>query len=89
MTWLDAAPGMLCFTRPPGCTFAASLGPGAAPLPPHREILLASGPAGDSKLPANTAAWLASWPRQLSGRQEEWQEGIYVTCHKSGFRGHM
>jgi alpha-glucosidase len=51
---------MLCFTREPGFTFAANLGPGPVPLPPHTSVLLASGPLSDGKLPADTAVWLAS-----------------------------
>jgi alpha-glucosidase len=60
MSWLEAAPGMLCFTREPGFVFAANLGAAPAQLPPHREVLLASGPVSDGKLLADTAVWLAS-----------------------------
>ncbi len=60
ITWLDAAPGMLCFTREPGFIFAANLGSVPAQLPPHRAVLLASGPVSDGKLPADTAVWLAA-----------------------------
>jgi alpha-glucosidase len=60
MTWIDAAPQMMCFSREPGFVFAANLGTGPAQLPPHREVLLASGPVSDGKLPADTAVWLAS-----------------------------
>jgi alpha-glucosidase len=66
LTWRDgpAGPGgssgMLCFTREPSFTFAANLGPGPVPLPPHTDVLLASGPLSDGKLPADTAVWLAS-----------------------------
>ena len=38
------AQGLLCFAREPGFIFAANLGAAAVPLPPHREILLASEP---------------------------------------------
>ncbi|HYZ56663.1 MAG TPA: glycoside hydrolase family 13 protein [Streptosporangiaceae bacterium] len=63
LTWIagpDVPPGMLCFSREPGFTFAANLGPGPVPLPPHTDVLLASGPLSDGKLPADTAVWLAS-----------------------------
>jgi alpha-glucosidase len=60
LTWRDTAPGMLCFSREPGFVFAANLGPAPAQLPPHREVLLASGPVTDGKLPPDTGVWLAS-----------------------------
>ncbi len=57
----DAAdPGLLCFAREPGFVFAANLGAAPAPLPAHREILLASGPVPGGSLPPGTAAWLSS-----------------------------
>jgi alpha-glucosidase len=60
MRWLDGQPGLLCFAREPGFIFAANLGEAAAPLPPHREILLASDPVDGSDLPPGTAAWLSA-----------------------------
>ena len=60
MTWLETAPGTLCFTREPGFVFAMNLGPAAAPMPKHARILLASDPVTDGKLPPDTAVWLAS-----------------------------
>jgi len=59
LRWLDAA-GLLCFAREPGFILAANLGAAPAPLPAHREILLASGPVTNDTLPPNTAAWLSS-----------------------------
>ena len=64
MHWLDAPDGALFFRRDPGFLFAVNLGDSAAPLPPHSEVLLASGPlgadaAGRLTLPRDTAAWLA------------------------------
>jgi alpha-glucosidase len=50
---------VLAFTRGEEFTFAANLGNAPVPLPPHREILLASGPLRDGNLPPDTAAWLA------------------------------
>jgi alpha-glucosidase len=52
--------GLLCFAREPGFIFAANLGVVPAPLPAHREILLASGPVTNGTLSPNTAAWLSS-----------------------------
>jgi alpha-glucosidase len=66
MRWLDGpheAEGFLCFAREPGFVFAANLGPAAAPLPPHREILLASEPGAvgpDGNLRVDTAVWLSA-----------------------------
>jgi len=63
MRWLDAPDDALVFAREPGFVFAANLGEAPLPLPPHREVLLASGallPGGEgAKLPRDTAAWLA------------------------------
>jgi glycosidase len=57
--WLDAE-GLLCFARDPGFILAANLGAAPAPLPAHREILLASAPVTNGSLPPDTAAWLSS-----------------------------
>ena len=66
LRWLDSPHGagdMLCFAREPGFVFAANLGTAAAPLPPHREILLASEPdpvSSDGMLRPDTAVWLSA-----------------------------
>jgi alpha-glucosidase len=66
LRWLDGpheADGLLCFAREPGFVFAANLGRAAAPLPPHREILLASEPdavGSDGSLRPDTAVWLST-----------------------------
>jgi alpha-glucosidase len=66
LRWLEVpgdAPGLLCFGRDPGFIFAANLGRAAVPLPPHREILLASEPdplGPDGNLPPDTAVWLSA-----------------------------
>jgi alpha-glucosidase len=65
LRWLDepAAPegtGLICFARDPGFVFAANLGAAPEPLPPHREILLASEPISDDSLPPDTAVWLSA-----------------------------
>src|SRR6185437_14274743 len=53
--------GMLCFARDPGFVLAVNFGPDPAPLPAHREILLASGPLAEGAvLPPDTAAWLSA-----------------------------
>ena len=55
--------GLLCFAREPGFIFALNLGDAPVPLPPHREILLASepGPLGaDGLLPRDVAVWLSA-----------------------------
>jgi alpha-glucosidase len=59
--WLDAPDDALVFARAPGFVFAANLGGRPLPLPPHREVLLASGAlAPDGALPRDTAVWLAT-----------------------------
>jgi len=62
LRWLEQpdGTGLLCFAREPGFIFAANLGTAPAPLPAHREILLASEPFTDASLPPATAAWLAA-----------------------------
>jgi alpha-glucosidase len=66
LRWLEVpgdAPGLLCFGRDPGFIFAANLGRAAVPLPPYREILLASEPdplGPDGSLPPGTAVWLSA-----------------------------
>ena len=52
--------GLLCFAREPGFILAANFGPAPAPLPAHREVLLASGPVAGGSLPPDTAAWLSA-----------------------------
>ena len=59
LRWLDAE-GLLCFAREPGFILAANLGTAPAPLPAHREILLASEPVTGGSLPPDAAAWLSS-----------------------------
>jgi alpha-glucosidase len=59
MRWLDKAGGALVFARDPGFIFAANLGTTPLRLPPHQEVLLASGPLhSDGSLPRDTAIWL-------------------------------
>jgi len=58
--WLDSQDGMLSFARDPGFIFVANLGAGPAPLPAHREVLLASEPLSGDLLPPDAAAWLSA-----------------------------
>jgi alpha-glucosidase len=61
MCWLDGQPaGLLSFTREPGFAFVANFGEVPGTLPPHRQILLASEPVSDGKLPPLAAVWLAT-----------------------------
>lgn len=57
--WFGAPPGCFAFRRA-GSSLTCALNTSTDPvtLPPG-EVLLASGPLPDDKLPANTAAWLA------------------------------
>jgi len=68
LRWLDEqetpeGTGLLCFTREPGFIFVANFGATSRPLPPHREVLLASEPSpkiAEGTLPPGTAAWLSA-----------------------------
>ena len=53
-----AAERVLAFSRPGGFSCVLNLSEAAVPLPPHNELLLASGPLDDGRLPPDTAAWL-------------------------------
>jgi len=58
MTWLDAPDGVLAFGRAAGFTCVVNLSGQPVPLPPHSDVLLASGPLTGRLLPPDTAAWL-------------------------------
>ncbi|MBP0459616.1 glycoside hydrolase family 13 protein [Streptomyces montanisoli] len=59
LTWLDAADGVLAFSRGEGLVCVANLAEEPAALPAHTRLLLASGPlTGDGRLPRDTAVWL-------------------------------
>jgi alpha-glucosidase len=60
LRWLDAPPGSLAFARDPGFVCAVNFGADPVPLPPHRKVLLTSGPLDGGGLPPDTAAWLAT-----------------------------
>ena len=59
LSWVSLGDGVLAFTREPGFMFLLNFSASPVPLPPHREILLASGPVTDS-IPTDTAVWLRS-----------------------------
>ncbi|NJP49975.1 glycoside hydrolase family 13 protein [Streptomyces sp. SBST2-5] len=59
LTWLPAAEGVLAFAREEGLLCVVNLAGRPIALPPHRELLLSSGPlTSDGGLPADTAVWL-------------------------------
>ncbi len=58
LTWLAADSDVLAFERSGGLCCVVNLGNQPAGLPPHRAVLLASGPLADGHLPPDTAAWL-------------------------------
>lgn len=55
--WLDAGPDVLAFARG-DLRCVVNFGSTPAPLPEHREVLLASAPVEDGVLSGNAAAWL-------------------------------
>jgi len=59
-TWLDSPPQVLAFSREPGFVCLVNLGVDPVDLPPHDEVLLASGSLDDGRLPSDTTVWLAS-----------------------------
>jgi alpha-glucosidase len=58
LTWLDAPDGVLAFARPGGLACVVNVSAQPADLPPHEQVLLASGSLTDGHLPPDTAAWL-------------------------------
>ncbi|MDT8912211.1 alpha-amylase family glycosyl hydrolase [Amycolatopsis sp. PS_44_ISF1] len=60
VTWLDAGPEVLAFSRAPGFVFLLNFSAAPVPLPEHTGILLASGPLTGGRLPTDTAVWLRS-----------------------------
>jgi alpha-glucosidase len=59
LAWDDTAPeGALNLAREPGFRCMVNLSAQAIRLPPHRELLVASGPLDGDRLPPGTAAWL-------------------------------
>lgn len=60
LTWLESPDGVLAFRRAGGFTCVVNLAAEPVPLPPHDELVLASGPLDGSLLPPDTAAWLTA-----------------------------
>ncbi len=58
LTWQESADDVLAFDRPGGFSCVLNLSGMPVRLPPHKEVLLVSGPLDDVFLPADTAAWL-------------------------------
>jgi alpha-glucosidase len=58
LRWLPAEPDVLSFARDDGFACVVNLSDRAVALPPHRGIILASGPVVDGMLATDTAAWL-------------------------------
>ncbi|TDU88875.1 alpha-glucosidase [Kribbella voronezhensis] len=58
LTWLDAPPGVLLFARDSGLKCITNLSPAPVDLPPHTDLLLASNPLENGRLPTDTAAWV-------------------------------
>ena len=56
--WLEASGDALIFRRPGGLVCALNSGEHRLPLPPG-ELILASAPLLEGKLPPDAAAWLA------------------------------
>ncbi len=69
LTWIPAPDGVLAFGRPGRFVCVVNFSPAPAPLPPDAEVLLASGPLDDGKLPSDTAAWLRTAPDTSAGDQ--------------------
>jgi alpha-glucosidase len=57
--WLELGDDVVAFSREPGFTLVLNVGGDPVQLPPG-EVLLASGPLTDGRLPADAAAWLAT-----------------------------
>jgi alpha-glucosidase len=60
MTWLPAPEGVLAFDRGAGLRCVVNLSATPADLPEHTEVLLASAPLEDGRVPADGAVWLAT-----------------------------
>ena len=59
LTWLPSPDGVLAYARDEHFTAVLNLSGSLVDLPEHTEILLASGPLTDGRLPSDTAVWLA------------------------------
>jgi alpha-glucosidase len=59
LSWLSAPDGVLAFRREPGFACVVNLSDTAVALPIEGELLLASAPLSDGRVPPDTAVWLA------------------------------
>ena len=59
MAWLPSTPGVLAFCRGDRFACVVNLAEQPVDLPLHKEVLVASDPLVDGKLPQDTAVWLA------------------------------
>jgi alpha-glucosidase len=59
LQWLAAPGGVLAFARPGGLRCIVNFAAEPVALPPHDDLLLASGALTDGRLPSDTAAWLS------------------------------
>jgi alpha-glucosidase len=59
LDWLEGLPtGVLAFTRDETFACVVNLSTEPVDLPPHKEVLLTSGPMNGTTLPTDTAVWL-------------------------------
>jgi alpha-glucosidase len=58
MRWLGAPAAVLAFGRDPGFICVVNMSTVDVELPPHQEVLLASGPLAGDRLPPDTTVWL-------------------------------
>ena len=58
MAWLPSDPDVLAFTRGDEFACVVNMSDGPVALPPHEEVMLASGPLDAGLLPTDTAVWL-------------------------------
>ncbi len=58
LTWIDAGPDVLAFSRGPGFACYLNLGEAPVELPSGSDVLIASGPQADGILTSDTTVWL-------------------------------
>ena len=66
-SWQPAPDGVLCYRRGTGVTVMINASARPAELPPHREVLAASGELDGRLLPPDTGAWLRARLPKLAG----------------------